>query len=327
MPGFLDLIKNSLVLYKKNANDFVILGMIAFIFSVIPDLFSFVPNSLLLLVIMVLFGLVFSAVSAVFSLVNNVIIVEAVHDVNSGKKIHINDLYKNAFKKFWSILFVALITGLVFLASTSLFLIPVVIASVYLVFVMYTLVLENKKGYDALVSSFNYVRGNWWKVFGRVVCLSVISMSFMAFVLFAFIGIYTMMSGSTDFLYVLSGDSDSSFRLIYNLVVKIIISGLITPITTLYIYQIYKYLKNNSTVSSGEEKKTARYWFVGLSIAGIILPIIIAICFFIISIYEHNTTRQNYMMESTRGYSKNYDKNMHGGMKNNSVRINSQNKI
>jgi MFS superfamily sulfate permease-like transporter len=171
MPGFLDLISNSLKLYRKNANDFVLLGMIAFIFLIIPDLFSFVPNSFLLFIVMSILGLFFLLVSRISAIVNSAIIVQAVDDVNSGKKIHLDNLYRGAFKRFWSILFVILITGLVFIASVSLFFIPIIAVSVYLAFVMYTLILEDKRGYDALVTSFNYVRGNWWAVFGRVILL------------------------------------------------------------------------------------------------------------------------------------------------------------
>ena len=332
MPGFLDLISNSLKLYVKNANDFVLLGMIVFIFLIIPDLFSFVPNSLLLFIIMIILGLLFSLVSTVSSIVNNAIIVQAVDDVNSGKKIHLDNLYRGTLKRFWSILFVILITGLVFIASVSLFFIPIIAVSVYLAFVMYTLVLEDKRGYDALVTSFNYVRGNWWAVFGRVISLSVISLSFMAFVLFAYIGIYTMVTGSTDFIYLLSNKAQDGYvvNVIYSIIVKMIVSCLITPITTLYTYQIYKYLKNNSTVNSEEEKKTVRYWFIGLSIAGVIIPIILGIFVFLLSLFTQSKTRQDYILESKSGHMRIIDRGQYRNgsymMDNTRVQINSQNK-
>jgi hypothetical protein len=331
MPGFLDLISNSLKLYRKNANDFVLLGMIAFIFLIIPDLFSFVPNSFLLFIVMSILGLFFLLVSRISAIVNSAIIVQAVDDVNSGKKIHLDNLYRGAFKRFWSILFVILITGLVFIASVSLFFIPIIAVSVYLAFVMYTLILEDKRGYDALVASFNYIRGNWWAVFGRVILLSVISLSFMAFVFFAYIGIYTMMTGGTDFIYLLrDGQNEYVFSIVYSIIVKMIVSCLITPVTTLYTYQIYKYLKNNSTVNSEEEKKTVRYWFIGLSIAGIIIPIVLGIFVFLLTLFTQSKTRQDYILESKSGHMRVMDKGQYRNgaymMDNGKMYINSQNK-
>ncbi len=54
-------------------------------------------------------------------------------------------------------------------AGAAIFLVvPAVIAFVYFSLAGFTVVLEGKQGFDALIQSARYVRRSWWAVFGRI---------------------------------------------------------------------------------------------------------------------------------------------------------------
>ena len=79
-----------------------------------------------------------------------------------------------------------LISGIVILGGSILFLIPGIIVSIYLMFVLFVFLFEKKRGIDALIQSAWYVKGFWWDLFARKLILSIlVIVSLIVFVSFA----------------------------------------------------------------------------------------------------------------------------------------------
>ncbi len=158
------------------------------------------------------------------------------------------------FSKLLPYIWVSIISSAITLIGVMLFLIPGIIVGVWFTFSVYIMLDENKRGLDALVQSREYVKGNWFNIFGKSLFLGMIS-----FV----IAIVTKLV-TTPFL----GDNESVTNTISNLV--------ILPLATVYTFKMYKYFKGLrgevNVTSAGKQKA---FYIVGailgvLALAGII---------------------------------------------------------
>ncbi len=86
----------------------------------------------------------------------------------------LKEIFQEAWKKLGQYLWIVVLSCF-FITLFSIFLIiPGLIIAVYLTFSSYTLIVEGGKGMNALKRSWALVKGNWWKVFGRVILLNII---------------------------------------------------------------------------------------------------------------------------------------------------------
>ena len=88
----------------------------------------------------------------------------------------LKEIFQEAWKKLWQYFWIGILLLLnLFIISSSLwFIIPGVVVLIYLIFCFYILIIEEEKGMNALKRSWNLVKGNWWKVFGRIILLNII---------------------------------------------------------------------------------------------------------------------------------------------------------
>jgi len=86
----------------------------------------------------------------------------------------LNEIFREVWKNLWEYLIIMILAGFFILLAYLFFFIPGVIVSVYLMFSVVVLIDEGKKEMDALKRSWNLVKGNWWKVFGKIILLSIV---------------------------------------------------------------------------------------------------------------------------------------------------------
>jgi hypothetical protein len=99
----------------------------------------------------------------------------AVANILIGREPDISDSYRNGYKRVWSILLVALLSLLAFLAGLVLLIIPGAIVLTRLCVAVPAVVVEQRKGTDALSRSWNLVKGFGWPVFGALIVTLVIA--------------------------------------------------------------------------------------------------------------------------------------------------------
>jgi hypothetical protein len=92
-----------------------------------------------------------------------------------GRDLEIGESYRYGFARFWSIVLVAVLSGLAIAGGFLLLIIPGFIVLTYLTCGIPALVIEDKRGREALRRSWNLVRGRGWPVFGTILVAGLIT--------------------------------------------------------------------------------------------------------------------------------------------------------
>lgn len=87
--------------------------------------------------------------------------------------------YRHAFKKFLTILWVSILSVFAVMGGMILFVIPGIIAAIWLVVVRFVIIIEGDRGMDALAKSKSYVAGRWWTVCGLTMAPLVVYAALM----------------------------------------------------------------------------------------------------------------------------------------------------
>lgn len=163
--------------------------------------------------------------------------------------------FKEAFRKgehlIGALLWVGILTGLILLFGFTAFIVPAVIFWPWLVFSTFIVVLENKRGIEALRASREYVRGMWWPVFWRMALLTVI-----VFAVSAVIGMIPL----------------------FNIVAGLIVG----PFSVAFAYILYRNVKE---VKGEVQPKSSRNLFITLAVLGIIAVPVLFLEFYWISLH------------------------------------------
>jgi hypothetical protein len=91
-----------------------------------------------------------------------------------GDPVDAEASYRYGFKRLGSVILVSLLVGLILLGGFILLIIPGIIFLVFLAVTIPALVVENKRGTDALGRSWNLVKGAFWHVLGTIVVAGII---------------------------------------------------------------------------------------------------------------------------------------------------------
>lgn len=90
--------------------------------------------------------------------------------------------YRHASKKILTIVWTSILSIFVVFGGATLFLVPGVVAALWLFVVRFVVVVEDDKGMRAIAKSKAYVTGRWWAVFGRIFVMVVATSVILALV-------------------------------------------------------------------------------------------------------------------------------------------------
>ncbi len=283
MPDIYELLKRSFDIYKNNIRSILLLGFIPFLFFTTNNLVNIFKNDTYSNSFAVIIFIVFMVLSSIVMIISKPAFIYALKDLHDNNKMDVESAYKKAINNFWQILWITILSGLVMVSGMSLLVIPGIALSGYLVFSFFFLVSDNDKGLNSLAKSFYYVRGNWVNVFSRIFVLGIIFflvyalffLALSAIVLFTnvLLGINTSLFGYVDGNLV--SLIPSWFKELYSIFTNIITYMLAVPISMILSYEIFKFLISNKPKPTESDLATPRKWFVGLSISGAIIPIIL----------------------------------------------------
>lgn len=288
LPKVSELIKTSWTSYKKNWKDFFVLSALPLSITLVGTIltlitaFTHAPGFVkgILLVLSFLLSIAGTVVSIVFPLV----LIKYIKDTEENAPFDAKKVYKDMFRLFFPLLWISILFGLICMGGSILLIIPGIALSGYLGFYQYVLVTDGTRGLKALISSFYYVRGNWWGVFGRLFALGLI-MAVIIIPVVAVIGvIFVLINGgfSADNLSTLFGATQTSgsayaMQVLLNLISSAIGLAVVYPIFTFFSYSIFKGLKSAKTLPDEQGERKARGWFIATAIlGGIIIPLIFA---------------------------------------------------
>ncbi len=98
------------------------------------------------------------------------------HRKKSSVRISLSESYSAAKLKWSGLFLTSLLAALIFIGLTLLLIIPGIIYYVYYAFFPQIVVLKNLNYKSALDYSKNLVKGRWWKVFGFMVMIMLLSL-------------------------------------------------------------------------------------------------------------------------------------------------------
>ena len=186
-------------------------------------------SSLGLGLLMIIFLL--TLISAILHLWSHVALIYAIKDreENTG----IKESFRQGWNKIASFFWVYLLSDFIIIGGLFLFFVPGLIFLVWFIFAPFALIVENKKGFSALLASKEYVRGNWLSVFWRFLIIMVLMWV-----------IFWVISSVVGFIGI---GNVSRIKLYAGYI-------LFTPFSIIYLLLIYENLKKIKTTGSISQK-------------------------------------------------------------------------
>lgn len=178
--------------------------------------------------------LIVSIVCVLFLFLSKIALFKSIADIRSGQFIGIKDSYRQAKSLFWPVIFISVTSQLAIVGASLLLIVPGIILSGYLTFSQYELYVEGKRGIQALLGSWNLIKGYWWSVVFKVIATGLIVGLFTAaiFTILAVpaivIGVALKGSVAGIITYVVAG---TFFALVFFL--------FLAPLSILVIFEIY----------------------------------------------------------------------------------------
>lgn len=124
-------------------------------------------------------GALFSIVGSLASLIASLALINAL-----AHGTDIMTSYRVGLKLFWAAAWICILELLAVAGGFVLLIVPAIMLGIGLMFATYALVVEDKRGMQALLESREYVKGYWWAVLGRILLLGII-FSFLLALLYA----------------------------------------------------------------------------------------------------------------------------------------------
>ena len=123
----------------------------------------------------VLAGLVAAAIAVIISATLQAALTRGAALATIGDPIDVEASYRYGFSRFGSVFWISLLVGLVVAIGFLLFIIPGVIFLTMLAVAIPALIVENRRGTDAMSRSWNLVKGHFWHVLGTIVVAFLIT--------------------------------------------------------------------------------------------------------------------------------------------------------
>ncbi|MGA9160598.1 MAG: hypothetical protein WB297_07010 [Actinomycetota bacterium] len=92
-----------------------------------------------------------------------------------GRDLEIGESYRYGFARFWSIVLIGVLSALAIAVGFILLIVPGFIVLTFLTCAIPVLVIEDRRGREALRRSWDLVRGFGWPVFGTIVVAGLLS--------------------------------------------------------------------------------------------------------------------------------------------------------
>jgi hypothetical protein len=123
----------------------------------------------------VLAGLVLAALSILMWTILTGAITRAAAGTFLGRDLEMGESYRYGFARFWSIVLVGVLSALAIAVGFVLLVIPGFIVLTFLTCGIPALVIEDKRGREALRRSWTLVRGFGWHVFGTIIVAAILN--------------------------------------------------------------------------------------------------------------------------------------------------------
>jgi hypothetical protein len=180
-------------IYKANASQLILIVAVVVVpLSLVSALFSgvvFAPDKVRVtnaggvvvfdyagrgLGVVLLAGAIGALIAVLISAVLQAAILRAAAQATIGDAVDVEASYRYGLKRLWSVILVSILVGLVVAVGFILLVIPGIIFLVFLSVSIPVLIVEGRRGTEAMGRSWNLVKGNFWHAFGVIVVAALI---------------------------------------------------------------------------------------------------------------------------------------------------------
>lgn len=121
-----------------------------------------------------LVGAIGALIAVLISALLQAATVRAAAQATIGDRVDVDASYRYGFKRLWSVILVSLLVGLIVAAGFILLVIPGIIFLVLLSVSIPVLIVEGRRGTEAMGRSWNLVKGHFWHVLGVILVAALI---------------------------------------------------------------------------------------------------------------------------------------------------------
>jgi hypothetical protein len=180
-------------IYKANASQLILIVAVVVVpLSLVSAVFSgvvFAPDKVRVtnaggvvvfdyagrgLGVALLAGAIGALIAVLISAVLQAAILRAAAQATIGDPVDVEASYRYGLKRLWSVILVSILVGLVVAVGFILLVIPGIIFLVFLSVAIPVLIVEGRRGTEAMGRSWNLVKGNFWHAFGVIVVAALI---------------------------------------------------------------------------------------------------------------------------------------------------------
>jgi hypothetical protein len=212
--------------------------------------------------ILSIIGLILFLAALVFVIAAVSGLMSSIHKLSTepGHKIHFWNQYKLGFHYFWPLVLVGIMRAAGMFGASTIFIIPGIIFAVYSAFILFTLVIDDKRGMAAFTESFALVHKRWWKVCGRLLFIVLV------YVVALFVVTGLSFLGQLIFGYALNSLADG---IVKGLLMAILVL-VYMPLVTTYLYKLFQALKAGR-LEEGRHTKIFRDLFIACMVIGAVI--------------------------------------------------------
>jgi hypothetical protein len=254
--SFTDLYANVLRFYKQHYQIFLGIALVPAILSAFSFLADPQQSSHLILGSVLLFV---SSIIGIFSMLATMV---AIKKKDVHEEVTVGTAYKGTLALIIPIIVITVLEMIIILGGTLAFVIPGLIAVLFLMFSPYAFIISGVRGKDALANSIYYVRNNAWAVFWRI------------------LGGYVSIFIVTVAVNTITSAVLGSRSIVGGGILSFINAAVFAPLTTILLYMLYKHLRETKPELAGDEllkmKKLVNKLLIG---SGILVLLAIGISF------------------------------------------------
>ncbi len=275
LPGVSELLKQSIGFYKKNYKILIGLGLLPTVFAIANSLIFTAQGYS---IIFILLSGIISFCAFIISIVFPIATIKTIFEIDKGQNVSdIKDVYKFAFSLLLSSLWIMILTTVIVMGGTLLFVIPGIVLAVTLSFSSISLIVDDSRGLKALLTSYYYSRPKTGGIFWRLTCIAFITMIASLVIFLIYVLIAGVFQGSMNPLVIIHSISqpNSVILLLLNQIQVFITNCVFYPILGIYSYLIYKNLKLQKAAPNPDvDFKKPKTWFKVFSIISIVIMIV-----------------------------------------------------
>jgi hypothetical protein len=123
----------------------------------------------------ILGSIIAAALAVIISAVLQAAVIRAAAQATIGDMVDVEGSYRYGFHRLGSVILVGLLVGLAVAVGFILLIIPGIIALVFLSVSIPALVVEDRRGTQAMSRSWNLVSGHFWHAFGVIIVAALIT--------------------------------------------------------------------------------------------------------------------------------------------------------